>query len=339
MPLDLTFNIIFMPDTVPFLCTGVRSLLQNSPYRYRLVSNALQEPELSQLKAFAETDPRLEFYAYPTRLPVDHGTILTLLFHQQSDPYFCFADSDIFARRPFDAWLEDQMRELDALSSCSALFWEDMERVPGFSGRCTHSPAGTKLLSSFFAVYRRAAIEEVMQARGITFEKRMSPLHLSEYEREILDQEGWRGQMVDTAKLLNFELGRRGYRTDHQECADLLHIGGVSWWLWRAKGADKDMSSRPETITDADLAAEADGENLNKAQKRLKEARARWFSAYIYSLFGRAAEPENLITDPDRFAQVDDARQIIETAFGAREDWETTWDFAQAASLVERATK
>jgi hypothetical protein len=312
---DLVFNVIFMPDTVPYLCLGVQSLLNHSPYRFRLVSNGLTGQELEQLKAYADTDERLGFYAYPTRLPVDHGTLLTLLFHQQSDAYFCFLDSDIFATGPFDAWLENHLDSVDALSSCSALFWETLPPAVGFSGRCTETPTGNPLLSSFFAVYRREVVAEAFMA-GITFEKRMSPLHMSPHEQALAKAEGWTGQMIDTAKLVNFELARRGYRLAHQECGSLVHIGGISWWLWRAKGAERDMLSKPEVITDADLAPH-EGHKLpiHQLQKQVKEVRARWFSALLYHLFGRAAEPTVDIADPSLRQQVETTRNLIAHTF------------------------
>lgn len=60
---NLTFNIAFVPHTLPYLCVAARTLLRHSPFRFRLVANGLGNEELDLLEAFSRTDPRLEFYA------------------------------------------------------------------------------------------------------------------------------------------------------------------------------------------------------------------------------------------------------------------------------------
>ena len=326
---DLTFNIIFVPDTLPYLGVATQTLLRHSPYRYRLVANGPRNKELELLKAFAQTNPRLEFYAYPTRTPVAHGTLLTLLFHLQDDEYFCFADSDIFARAPFASWLEEELERADAVSSCSALLWEEFPRSLGFSGRCTHTPAGTRNLSSHFAVYRAEPVYRVLEKTGIGFEKRVWPQHFTAYERKILRKEGWLGGMCDTGKLLNFELRRRRHRLVHREHPSLLHLGGISWWLWKEKGANRNMMAEPEVLCDSDLALSPEEQRLVASgrdeiallQRRRRGGGARWFSAYLYHLFGRAAEPELALNDPELRSRILEACDEIRDAFGSASDF------------------
>lgn len=321
---DLTFHIIFVPGTVPFLCVAARSLLKHSPYRLRLVANGLDGEELARLEAFSRINPRLEFFAYPTPVPLEHGTLLTLLFHRQDDEFFCFADSDVFASGPFHQWLEKKLEDADVVASCSALLWEDLPPSPGFLGRCTRTPAGTRNMGSYFAVYRTRPVSEAMRETGIGFEKRTHELHVTSYERELLKAEGWTGGPCDTGNLLCYELRKRDCRLVHHDDDSLLHIGGVSWWLLK-KG--RQPGGGKAVLRDGDLGltgqdSPVPGEDrLAVLLARRKEARAEWFAAFLYHLFGLAPEPELAVTDAVVRERVLNACADIRNAYGSVADW------------------
>jgi hypothetical protein len=148
--MDLKFNIIFVPGTVRYLRLGVLSLLKHSSYRYCLVANCLGEEERSMLEKICDRSERLEYFYYPSKVVMDHGTILNILFQRENSEYFCMADSDIFAIGPFVEEMEEQLLECDVLSSCMPLGMNPSDVLPGFSGRSLQTPAGLPLSPTFF---------------------------------------------------------------------------------------------------------------------------------------------------------------------------------------------
>ncbi len=320
-PHDLTFHLVFVPGTVPMLLPATHSLCRHSPYRYRLVANGLGRRERRRLRTFADHHDRLELSATRTGSVIPHGEMLDLLFADAGGEFFCFCDTDIFACGDFSGWIEERLPEVDALSSCTGLFWEDAPVWRGFFGRCSQTPTGTPLLSSYFAVYRAQPVREARTRRGIGFHRRRrGSTDFTDYELDLLRAEGWDHEMCDTGKVLDLHLRRRGRVLRHAECPHLLHVGGVSWWL--TVHAPAGWNDRPNVLQDDDIdvldptAADA---RVNP-KDRTRPARSRWFAAYLQYLLDRGPRPIVRVTDPVTRRRVEHACDVIR---GAVSRWKT----------------
>lgn len=280
---DLTFNIVFVSGTVRSLGLAVLTLVEQSPYRYRLVANGLLEDEIEALHRLAASHERLESYVYPTKRPIAHGTLLSLLAWREQGEYLCFADSDIFATAPFGDLLEQRLDTCDVFTSCTHFVADPEDEVAGFGGRCVQTPSGIPLPATFFAVYKAAPLRQIMLETGVMFERCYDRSHVTPAVAAVLERAGWQGERVDTSKLLGVLLHERGHRVVHEELAPLLHIGGISWWLMKHPEPD----ARPFVWKDdsfAFLGRRAD-------RKESREVVARYFSDYLRAKFGEAAPP------------------------------------------------
>ena len=101
--MSLQFNIIYTPGTVQQLSFFVWSLLKWTPASFRLVSNGCLLPEQRYLAKLCRQEPRLEFWAIPTKASLSHGQALNYLQALTQEDRFCFMDSDIFAIGDFAA--------------------------------------------------------------------------------------------------------------------------------------------------------------------------------------------------------------------------------------------
>jgi hypothetical protein len=230
--MDLTFNVIFTPGTVRYLKLAAMSLVKYSPYRYRLVANALDAKESAELKAFCDASDRLEFYAYrspykPSTV-VPHGEVLTTLERENASDFFCFMDSDIFAVGRFHEELERELASCDVFSSCRQIMVEPGEVLRGYNGRCIETPEGIPLATTFFAVYRSAPLRKVIRSTGVSFERAVRPEMIPEPALDVLKGLGVARLRFDTGKLLNVVSRGFGVRYRYMEMENLLHLGGVS---------------------------------------------------------------------------------------------------------------
>lgn len=321
--MELTFNIIFVRDTVRYLRLAVLSLLAHSPYRYRLIANGLKRDELAVLEEFCGLSARLELYAYPTVATVPHGTLLTLLAAREQGEYFCFMDPDIFASAPFQEELEAQLAECDIFSSCYHLGLDVRERLVGFQGRCLETPTGLPLATTFFSVYRNEPLRRLTQESGVGFERCSYAQHYGAGVQEALARLGLAGvRRCDTGKLLNLVAHSYKLRFNYRELAGLTHIGGVADCLmnpsWRAsvrdnvgrllRGrhvlADSDLEPRWRPLRKLRLAwtgeasASDDAAEIAAIRGRLRRRQvAVFFSFFLQSLFDGTPEPVLAISD------------------------------------------
>lgn len=232
--MDLTFHVVFVPGTVRYLRLPVATLLYHSPYRYRLVANALGPAELRLLRDFVAASDRLELFAYDASAPLAHGTMLNLLLPRESSPWFCFADSDIFAVEPFAPALEANLQDVDVFSSCCPSGWDACRVLPGFDGLCVRSPAGLPLAVTYFAAYRRRPLQQLVQDTGIGFETCRPPLYLPPFAARHPFPDDLRAvPFLDTGKLLNVVASRFNLRFSYRPLPALSHVGGLSSYVLR----------------------------------------------------------------------------------------------------------
>lgn len=315
--MELVFNIIFVSGTVRYLRLATASLLRASNYSYRLVANGLDEDERRMLKDYCSTSPRLEYFYYPTKTILDHGTMLNILFAREESAYFCMADSDIFAAEAFDQELEKHLPECDVFSSCLPISMDPSLRLQGFSGRCLQTPAGLPLAPTYFSVYRTQLFRKIISETQTGFEvyhpQRFLPQAI---ERPGLSNDVRQTRRLDTAKLLHLLAHQYGARFRHVELSSLIHIGGISRtrksWREQVKGTLFRFSQRPYALDDkyidseirrrsrprkADASISPSVAAQNIRSRALRTPLATYFTRYFEHLFDGTPEPLFTLSD------------------------------------------
>ncbi|RMG05844.1 MAG: hypothetical protein D6726_00570 [Nitrospirae bacterium] len=127
--MNLRFNIIYTPETVRYLLIFVMSLLRWSDCSFRLVANGCSDDECDLLRRFCLSSEHLEFYRYPSKEMLPHGTVLTQLQKMEEGEFFCFMDSDIFATGPFMDDFRSLLSEYDGVFSCLLGWCNDDEWI------------------------------------------------------------------------------------------------------------------------------------------------------------------------------------------------------------------
>ena len=313
--MDLTFNIIFVPGTVRYLRLATASLLKHSPYRYRLVANGLDHGEQGLLRAFCDRSTRLEYFYYPTRGVLDHGTMLNLLFQREASPWFCIADSDIFATGPFHEELEASLPECDVFTSCLPISMDPEIVLPGFSGRSLQTPGGRPLAPTYFSVYRTELFRRIIGETRVGFEVYHPGRHLPDLPQ--LPDEALRPRRLDTAKLLSLLAHQHGARFLHRELPSLIHIGGISRGRdsWKERMANRlGQSRRRAWVLDEsrprsairhrnrrrklELASASPAEREELRSRALRNLLATWFGHYFVHRFDGGPRPRFELDDP-----------------------------------------
>ena len=92
----------------------------------------------------------------------------------------------------------------------------------------------------------------------------------------------------------------QGCTLRHMEAPELLHIGGVSWWLSRA--AKSGWNELANTFSDSDLygeqsGPEAKGQDQDTMLKARRRGRSRWFAAWLLYLYGWGPKPLLQLSD------------------------------------------
>ena len=345
--MDLKFNIIFVPGTVRYLRLSVLSLLKHSPYRYCLVANCLDMEERLMLEKFCQRYERLEYFYYPSKEVMAHGTILNILFQRENSEYFCMADSDIFAIGPFMEELEEQLQEYDVLSSCMPLGMNPSHVLPGFSGRCLQTPAGMPLAPTFFSIYRTEFFHKIILKTGVGFEVYHPEIFLPKCIDHLnLPDNLQEPRRIDTGKLLNIIASHYGARFIHFEFPNLVHIGGISSKKGsrrrKIQNAVRTRLGLPYALTDEYFQAEilrrskghkAKKNHLDPPNVRSEEARIRaralrnplamYFTHFFQSLFDGIPKPRFELSDESLRKIIDKTttmiRELYNEEYGSRE--------------------
>jgi hypothetical protein len=228
----LTFNIIYVRDTVKTLLPFAPTLLRHAPgTRFRLVSNGCTRAEEQEILALCETHPAFSFHSLGSESVLKHGEALNALVAQDESPWFAFMDSDIYAVGPFVPQLEAALRGHAAVFSCLPVWHQPEEyRMPvGFStagGRFVTTASGAMLGVSFLAVYRADALRACMQRTGADFMRR-SLSEVSPALQSTLRAFASEARVFDTGKILNVALQQDEPAT-YVPLEGLVHIGAVS---------------------------------------------------------------------------------------------------------------
>jgi hypothetical protein len=199
---------------------------------FRLVSNGCRPEERDLLKAICNKDTRLEFLDLPTQGVMPHGEALTWLQQLEDAAYFCYMDTDIFARGDFWAEFAPLLGEYDALFSAPPLWCPAHGRrmTPDWRWMCgqhAESSTGLCLGSSFFGIYDNQVLSTFIHETGITFQ----PYDWGQLPRWVqteLERFGLKMDFYDTGKVLNILLQSRGHKLLFRDTELLCHVGGMA---------------------------------------------------------------------------------------------------------------
>ncbi len=233
---DLILNVVFTPGTFELLQLFTRSVIERSSLGIRLVANGCEGDETKLMTAFVRRHRSrvVEVYDLGTAKMVPHGRALEVLYVERRDgSHFGFMDSDIMASGAFAHALVAKLRGAAAVTS-GAPTWsaETVQRRDslGVAGTDIFDSDGFVYGSSYFALYDRDAVDDTRARWGIGFGayrgKQLPPA-----VRERLTALGRRYALYDTAKVLNILLQGDGYRLCHLDHENLIHIGGMSFYL------------------------------------------------------------------------------------------------------------
>jgi hypothetical protein len=226
--MDLRFFVIYTPKTFSILKAAVQSMHHFSNYRFTLVGNGIDDQEVKELSEFCQQSNRYNFVDLPGNVTVPHGTALMYLLNSCEDEYFCFMDSDIFAAADYTAELENYIRTSDVFSSCKPLEWLNKTSAPGYRGHNTVSPSGLSVATTYFSVYKRVKLIDVLRKYKISMERYMRIVQVPNNVINLISEKDKHTWKFNTGKLANLLQSMDGAIFNHAELSDVFHLGGVS---------------------------------------------------------------------------------------------------------------
>ncbi len=230
----MTLYIIYTPNSVKYLIHFLPSLLKYSTYKFCLVSNGCALKERAILQKTAASSERISYYCYPTNQMQIHGKVLTHLQARCQEEYFCFMDSDIFATAPLPDLKKIMEREqLTGLFSAMPIWVKRSEYIfkPHFQqmlGTFNQMQNGTCIGSTYFAIYKNAALNEIIQHYGVCFDECARSSLPIDIQAE-LHRLGYHQTTFDTGKVINLLLNKHKFALKNIEIDELCHIGGTSY--------------------------------------------------------------------------------------------------------------
>ena len=289
------FNIVYTPGTVRYLSFFVWSLLKWTPVSFRMVSNGCLPQEQRYLAKLCRQEPRLEFWAIPTKTSLPHGLALNYLQALGRGEFFCFMDSDIFATGDFAAEFEPHLSEQAGIFGGMPIWVKaDEEILPaGFqhlTGMFNRTADGLLLGNTFFAIYRNELLTEIMQSSGVGFETyRWAEIPAGAQAQ--LRSLGMDLASYDTGKVLNLLLLAQGGKLTNLALPSLCHIGGTSFQVFYDQAPKRVKNRLGELLS---------GWGMGPAVARWRRARAAVFYRAAYTNSPQAEVILNLEQRVDR---------------------------------------
>jgi hypothetical protein len=229
------FNIVWTGAVFTHLRYFVASQIAHSGARFRFVGNGCEPGQLEMMEEFATRYPDRVVEVLETSADMGaHGVALDAVLECRDDgDYFCMIDPDILARGPFVQSFAERLDDCIGVTSGRGV-WRDDDLVPegqmGVSGEFFYSQDGYLFGSPHFAMYNRAPLAETMERWGVGF-KSAGP-DLSDAARAKVEAAGHKYWLYDTGKLVNVLLQEDGNTLCHFENPNLMHIGGLSHYLY-----------------------------------------------------------------------------------------------------------
>lgn len=236
---SLVFNVVWTGDVFPYLRFFVESLLAKSEARFRYIANGCTPSSIKAMQSVQSKSPEriVEVVDVSPDAMVAHGVALDAVYpYDDGSEFFAFVDTDIWARAPFVSDLFDDLLSggpVDAVTSGQEVWTESNvvpDNHPGVGGRHFYRSDGYVYGSPHLAVYRRRALDRTFADWGVGFGA-ASQASIPEHAWDALVAEGHDYLVYDTAKIVNILLQTSGFKLEHREHDDLLHIGGLSHFV------------------------------------------------------------------------------------------------------------
>lgn len=230
----MTFHIIYTPESVEYLIHFIPSLLENTIYRFCLVSNGCSPKERAVLKKITESNERLSYYCFPTNQMQIHGKVLNHLQAIHTETYFCFMDSDIFATAKFPDLKQIMEKEnLTGLFAGMPLWVKESEYTfkpifKGMLGTFNKMEDNICIGSTYFALYKNEDLNQIIQYYGVCFDE-ITRNNLPADIQQKLQRLGYYQNSFDTGKVINLLLNKHNLHLKNIEIPALCHIGGTSY--------------------------------------------------------------------------------------------------------------
>ncbi|SDT74449.1 hypothetical protein [Actinoplanes derwentensis] len=229
-------NIIYTRGTVAALARFAPLFTGHTGWRYRLVANGCTPDEVALLHRIAAVSDRLSVHDLESGEVVPHGeTLCRLADTFTGDEFFGIADSDIVCTGDFTATATALLDDNAAIFGGTPLWARPQDTVlaPDRQEVCgphIRTPAGLLFGSSYFAVYRRTALDEVQRRCAVTLDK-YTAANLGGidggFRGFLKDRDAWRSDYTP-GKLLNTGFVYLDRQTAYNDFDDLIHIGGYS---------------------------------------------------------------------------------------------------------------
>jgi len=314
---ELQFNIIYTPGTVRYLTPFIKTLLQWSDCRYRLVANGCLAAERELLAAISRLDDRLELLVMPQPHMAPHGETLDYLHQRTDSDHFCFMDSDIVATGPFMDEFRSDIEQADLFSSCLPLWHNRKDTVipPHFNhmhGIHGWTTDGMVIACDYFVIYDNQKFVTARDETGVGLAV-ISWDELSDENRRQLREMDQQRQDYDSGKALTLLMTARGADIRYQDSDSLKHIGGfteagaIEGTLLYRRGRWDDIAGKlPDTLgriafslADAWYAWKVPDRSANWSENimlcsrvRRRTATSRYFYLLLTSLMDDAPVPQ-----------------------------------------------
>lgn len=304
---DLTFYIIYVPDTVQLFSYFIHSLIHNSPFNFCLVSNACHKEEEKTLEDLTFQEKRLSYLRLPTNKLWSHGRTLNYLYKRHTNRYFGFLDSDIVATGDFGEDIGELLQDNAAIFSCPPIWTKPEENIlpqilkhsTRIGGRYLSTSNNLTLGGTFFAIYDRETIKNICPQLKVDFQKKRYHKLDSLTKKKLadLDLEAF---SYDTGKLFNIELIASGFQLKYVRLRSLLHLGGISTQNLYSRDRKLSLIDKLVALFERRFKQHYKRDTQTIAENNLRQLRARKsiISTYFNELLVAISRNEPLPTLP-----------------------------------------
>ncbi|MBX3314988.1 MAG: hypothetical protein KF906_11775 [Actinobacteria bacterium] len=232
---DVVWNVVWTGDVFDRLGYFVASQIAQSRSRFRFVANGCPPAEIEKMEAFRAAHPDRVVEVLPVYDDMQaHGVALDAVRACRDDgPWFGMIDPDIKALAPFVDDLFARMPVGGAITSGKEIWSRDSvlpANHPGLAGEFFFSSDGFVFGSPHLALYSRAALEDTCDRWGVGLGS--GGPELRDDAKACLAEMGWNFLVFDTAKIVNLLLQADGHPLVHHDLGQLLHVGGLSHYLF-----------------------------------------------------------------------------------------------------------
>jgi hypothetical protein len=295
------FNVIFIPGTVDYQSIALISLLLNSDLNFRLVGNSLNQKEAALLKQISDCSDRLDCINFESEHIIPHGTLVDLLLICEQDEFFTFCDSDLFLFSELkQSQLIEHIGKAAVFTSGGRIENQDDVVYAGFKGGATTvSPDGKiDLATSFFCVYQRQPLEQVLNEYQVGFEQYRAASQIPVKAMQVIDGMGLDFEMFDTGKLISVLLHELGYEKKYHELDGLTHIGGMSGrYLQKLDMTVGTIEISEQELPAFELSKSDQYQVRNEYEKSLKRLYGKYFYSFLNHQIGKGPKPVLNATD------------------------------------------